>query len=228
MLGHQHPPPKLPSKPNGPPRALLMVQITILCAAALAIASSPTLAAASLRRAEAAWYVPGGVLLVAMGMLGTELCIEAAHVLFTFALGALVAWGSARIVCDPMVRAVWYHHSVVGTPRSADASCNADWGGRYAVGMAAGVWWLAMIVVLTTVRRGLIACAVLSCLVTVVMNDDAWDWRPAVTLITACILTGYLGVGMERASARTSAGAWAQVWLFLPNVLYQWLLMLLL
>jgi hypothetical protein len=216
------------------PWAPLLVQLALFGATGVGVAfltPAPTLAALQ-TSLTVRYAVLGGIGLGLLGMFAgahSPPLLVLAHLLFTGATCTLCAWGAAQACCAPLVRTVWYDGATSPLrlgyrPEWRDASpsaCDdASAIGRASVGAAAGVLVLSGVVLLCATRplsTALATGVVLAALATVVLNLDAWDWRPLFTLLSVLFLIGYLGVGLTCLTAPTPSKALAQVWLLLPQ-----------
>ena len=206
--------------------AAALVQPAAIGACALAIAFAPPRVAEALVAQDAAWWAP---LLALAGALALQLasCAAGACAAFgaaarTLALGALAAYGAAHAVRAPrLVRAVWYADDAALVPHHPDPLADAA-AGQSAV--AAGVAVLLLALLLASAfggaapqaqqpQRAIGAGAWLAMLATVLLNADAWDWRPVCALAAALALAGYL------CAAPPSAAASRDPWLYLPRAL---------
>ena len=213
--------------------AAALVQPAAIGACALAVAFAPPRVADALVAQDAAWWAPllalAGALALQLASCSAGACAAFGAAARTLALGALAAYGAAHAVRAPrLVRAVWYADDAALVPHHPDPLADAA-AGQSAV--AAGVAVLLLALLLASAFRGAApqraaaegggggvgdaigAGAWLAMLATVLLNADAWDWRPVCALAAALALAGYL------CAAPPSAAAARDPWLYLPRAL---------
>ena len=150
---------------------------------------------------QALGYVALFAPVLALFLLWRRLWLWTAQALLTAALCVLCAWGAAAI--RPIVRAVW--HDGARTAPHGDAQQ------RDALYAASAVLLLSTALLRWARAPTPLAPLLLSALVVVALDADAWDWGAAVAFLLASALAVHLA--RETApSAEGVADALARVW----------------